>query len=79
VAFKAEFINHLYCPFFICCIAVYNFGRRLQRINTFMKKYNYKMVRMDTDVYLKKVCTVAFRMTGDKKVACELAVHAVLK
>ncbi|MGB4438519.1 MAG: hypothetical protein WBJ13_04690 [Sedimentibacter sp.] len=34
---------------------------------------------MDTDVYLKKVYTVAFRLTGDKKAACELAVHAVIK
>jgi len=34
---------------------------------------------MDTDVYFKKVYTVAFRLTGDKKAACELAVHAVIK
>jgi len=34
---------------------------------------------MDMDVYFKKVYTVAFRLTGDKKAACELAVYAVIK
>jgi len=34
---------------------------------------------MDTNVYLKKIYTVAFRLTGDKKAACELASLAILK
>ncbi|MGB4438604.1 MAG: hypothetical protein WBJ13_05115 [Sedimentibacter sp.] len=34
---------------------------------------------MDTDVYFKKIYTVAFRLTGDKKTACELASQAILK
>lgn len=34
---------------------------------------------MDMDVYFKKIYTVAFRLTGDKKIACELAMQAILK
>lgn len=34
---------------------------------------------MNTDVYFKKVYTVAFRLTGDEEAACELAAEAAIK
>lgn len=34
---------------------------------------------MDIDVYFKKIYTVAFRLTGNKKAACELTAQAILK
>lgn len=34
---------------------------------------------MDIEIYFKKVYTVAFRLTGNKKEACELTTNAILK
>lgn len=34
---------------------------------------------MDMNIYFKKIYTVAFRLTGNKKTACELTTQAILK
>lgn len=40
---------------------------------------NCQVIIMDMNLYFKKIYTVAFRLTGDKKEACELASQAILK
>lgn len=34
---------------------------------------------MNMDEYFKKIYTIAFRLTGDKKTACKLSAHAILE